>query len=310
MLGVQSAFKVDKLNETQPGLADILYGISPSEKRLFRVNTGSEAILLSISNSVLKFSDRELKIITFHDIHQEMDRNEQESWQKLIQILNHEIMNSLAPIISTSAALKNILESKGSGAYQSSDQQRDHLVEKTVSGLSNIHERSEGLKSFVENYKMLNTIPQPVISTFMIKDLFDSCKTLLEEALQSSHIKCSCEINPPGMDLEADKAQILQILINLMKNSIESLSAKVIEDKVILLKAFYTERGKTSIQVRDNGKGIAPELIDQIFIPFFTTRERGSGIGLSLSRQIMHAHHGTLSVYSIPDHITVFTLTF
>jgi signal transduction histidine kinase len=157
---------------------------------------------------------------------------------------------------------------------------------------------------------MLNTIPQPVISTFMIKDLFDSCKTLLEEALQSSHIKCSCEINPPGMDLEADKAQILQILINLMKNSIESLSAKVIEDKVILLKAFYTERGKTSIQVRDNGKGIAPELIDQIFIPFFTTRERGSGIGLSLSRQIMHAHHGTLSVYSIPDHITVFTLTF
>lgn len=310
MLGIKSAFKIDKLNESQQGLGDILREIRPSGKRLFRVNTGSETLLLSINSSVLKFTDRELKIITFHDINQELDKNEQESWQKLIRILNHEIMNSLAPIISTAATLKNLLTGKGAGEYPVSDHDREHVFEKMISGLSIIHERSEGLKSFVENYKMLNTIPQPVISTFIIRDLFDNCKSLLSEALQTSFIRCSSEIGIPNMELTADKAQIQQILINLLKNSIESLSATAKEDKVIFMKAFYNERGKAVIQVSDNGKGISTEYIDQIFVPFFTTKEKGSGIGLSLSRQIMHAHHGTLSVYSVPYLVTVFTLTF
>lgn len=310
MLGIKAAHKIDKLNECQQGLGDILYEIGPSEKRLFRVNLGNETALLSIDSTHLKLVDKELKIVTFHDINQELDKNEQESWRKLIRILNHEIMNSLAPIISTVTTLKDLLSVKDAGELSLPDQRRKYLFEKTISGLSIIHERSEGLKSFVENYKMLNTLPKPVITIFNILKLFNDCQRLLYETLQAFHIQCFSVTDVPDMELAADKSQVQQILLNLMKNAIESLAETTNENKVIRLKAFYNERGKKVIQISDNGKGIPPEHIDQIFVPFFTTKEKGSGIGLSLSRQIMHLHHGAMSVYSLPYEETVFTLSF
>jgi two-component system, NtrC family, nitrogen regulation sensor histidine kinase NtrY len=310
MLGIKAVHKIDTLNTYQKGLGDTLREINPSEKQLFRVNTGSETVLLSINSTVLKLVDKELKIITFHDINQEINKNEQESWQKLIRILNHEIMNSLAPIISTATTLKGFLSEQNAGEHSVLYQNWDRVLKKTISGLSIIHERSEGLKSFVEKYRMLNMLPQPVITIFKIRELIDNCKELLSETLQACHIHCTSEIAVPGMELSADKSQIQQILINLLKNSIESLSETTIKNKFIRLKAFSNERGKAVLQVCDNGKGIPPENIDQIFIPFFTTKEKGSGIGLSLSRQIMHLHHGTMSVYSVPNQETVLTLTF
>jgi len=310
MLGIKAAHKIGKLDEHQQGLGDILREIGPSEKRLFRANLGNETVLLSIDSTHLKLVDKELKIVTFHNINQELDRNEQESWRKLIRILNHEIMNSLAPIISTVTTLKDLLSVKDASELPLPDQRRKYLFEKTLSGLSIIHERSEGLKSFVENYKMLNTLPQPVITTFNIQGLFNDCQRLLFETLQTCHIQCFSVTDIPDMELAADKSHIQQILLNLMKNAIESLSETANENKVIRLKAFYNEKGKKVMQISDNGKGIPPEHIDQIFVPFFTTKEKGSGIGLSLSRQIMHLHHGTLSVYSQPYRETVFTLTF
>jgi len=310
MLGIKAAHRIDKLNEHHRGLGDILREIGPSDKRLFRVNLGNETVLLSIDSTHLKLVDKELKIVTFHDINQELDKNEQESWRKLIRILNHEIMNSLAPIISTVTTLKDLLSVKDAGEIPLPDQRRKYLFEKTISGLSIIHDRSEGLKSFVENYKMLNTLPQPVIATFNIQELFNDCKLLLNETLQASHIRCFSETDVPDMELAADKSQFQQILLNLMKNAIESLSETAIENKVIRLKAFYNEKGKKVMQISDNGKGIPPEHIDQIFVPFFTTKEKGSGIGLSLSRQITHLNQGTMSVYSQPYSETVFTLTF
>ena len=310
MLGIKAAHKIDKLNEHQQGLGDILREIGPLEKRLFRANLGNETVLLSLDSTHLKLVDKELKIVTFHDINQELDRNEQESWRKLIRILNHEIMNSLAPIISTVTTLKDLLSVKDAGELPLPDQRQKYLFEKTISGLSIIHERSEGLKSFVENYKMLNTLPQPVITTFNIQELFNDCLRLLNETLQTCHIQCFSVTDVPDMELAADKSHIQQILLNLMKNAIESLSETANENKVIRLKAFYNENGKKVMQISDNGKGIPPEHIDQIFVPFFTTKEKGSGIGLSLSRQIMHLNHGTMSVYSQPYRETVFTLTF
>ncbi len=310
LLGIKAAHKIDKLNEHQQGLGDILREISPSEKRLFRVKTGSDSVLLSIDSTLLKLVDKELKIVTFHDINQELDKNEQESWRKLIRILNHEIMNSLAPIISTANTLKDLLSVKDAGELPVPDLRRNYIFEKIITGLSIIHERSEGLKSFVENYKMLNTLPQPVITTFNMQELFNDCQVLLNETLHTFHIQCFSDTDDPDMELTADKSQIQQILLNLMKNAIESLSETAIENKVIRLKAFYNERGKKVIQISDNGKGILPEHTDHIFIPFFTTKEKGSGIGLSLSRQIMHLHGGTMSVYSLPYQETVFTLSF
>jgi len=310
MLGVNTVYRIDSLNKIQPGLGEALKEISPSEKRLIRINTGNVTEHLFVSSTMLKLIDKTLKIITFHNIQQELDRKELESWQKLIRILNHEIMNSLAPIISTSSTLRGILSSKNASGSDATDQSWKRMLEKTISGLSIIHERSEGLKNFVENYRTLNTLPKPLITKFKVLELFNHCKFLLGEELVTRQISCAIEIADQDMELSADKTQMEQILLNLVRNSIESLSETNTESKIIHLKAFFNETGRTVLVVSDNGKGIPPEIIDQIFIPFFTTKERGTGIGLSLSRQIMHLHHGTLSAFSVPYHETVFTMTF
>jgi len=310
MLGTKTIHKMESFNKIQEGLGEILQGIRPSEKMLVQVRKDNEVIHLSLNCTLLRLMDKELKIITFHDIKHELDIRELESWQKLIRILNHEIMNSLAPIISTATALKDYLSRESTGDSAISGERWNRVIAKTISGLSIIDERSEGLKSFVGHYKSLNTLPQPVMTTFRIPELFDHSKLLLNDELQRHQIRCVAEMAVPDMKLTADKSQIQQILLNLIKNSIASLSETETSPKVIQLKAFYGETGKPVLQVTDNGKGIPPELIDQIFIPFFTTREKGSGIGLSLSRQIMHLHQGTLAVYSDPHKETVFTMTF
>jgi two-component system nitrogen regulation sensor histidine kinase NtrY len=310
MLGVNAIFRIDSFNKLQPGLGDSLNEIGPSEKRLIRVNAGNVTEHLLVSSTTLILIDKNLKIVTFQNIQQELEKKELESWQKLIRILNHEIMNSLAPIISTSSTLRGILSSKNASGTSETDQSWNRVLEKTISGLSIIHERSEGLKNFVENYRTLNTLPKPVITKFAVHELFSNCKLLLSEELSTRQISCITEIAVQDMELSADRPQIEQILLNLLRNSIESLSETTTENKIIHLKALFNDNGKAVLQVSDNGRGIPPEIIDQIFIPFFTTKERGTGIGLSLSRQIMHLHHGTMSAFSEPYHETVFTMTF
>jgi len=310
ILGVNTIFRIDSINKLQPGLGDALKEIGPSEKRLIRVNAGNVSENILVSSTTLKLIDKSLRIITFHNIQQELDKKELESWQKLIRILNHEIMNSLAPIISTSSTLRDILSSKDTYGTAATDQSWNRLLEKTISGLSIIHERSEGLKNFVENYRTLNTLPKPVITKFAVQELFNNCKLLLSEEMGTRQISCITEIIIQDLELSADKPQIEQLLLNLLRNSIESLSETTTENKSIHLKALFNDNGRAVLQVSDNGKGIPPEIIEQIFIPFFTTKERGTGIGLSLSRQIMHLHHGTMSAFSVPFHETVFTMTF
>lgn len=310
ILGIGKLQRIEALNSLQQDLADTLFVIKPSEKRLVRVKRGSETVFLSLQGTVLKMPDKELKIVTFHDIKPELDRQEMESWKKLIRILNHEIMNSLAPIISTSGTLMNYLTRSKSGEQDHSAKSRDRAIQKALSGLTIIQERSEGLKNFVEHYKTLNTLPQPKMTTFAVRELFQSCKQLLQHDLKANEIMCIAETDAPDMELTADKSQIGQVLLNLVNNAIASLCETEISSKVIRLKAFRGVSGKPVIQVADNGKGISPELIDQIFIPFFTTRPAGSGIGLSLSRQIMHLHSATLEVESVPYQETVFTMRF
>lgn len=310
MLGIHEISRIDSLNKLRKGLGNPLRDIRPAEKKLIHLNNGRETSCLSITCTALKFADRELKIITLQDIRHELDKKETESWQKLIRILNHEVMNSLAPIMSTTATIKDYLTAKKETDSIYTRRQWGRVFEKTISGLSIIHDRSEGLKSFVEHYKTLNTLPRPVLATINIHELFENCKWLLSDEMQTRRVQCISETAAPDMKLTADKSQIQQVLINLLKNSLESLSETEKNNKVIKLKAFYDDTGKVVLQVSDNGKGIPQEVIDQIFVPFYTTKEKGSGIGLSLSRQIMHAHNGTISVYSVPNQETAFTLVF
>ena len=205
---------------------------------------------------------------------------ETEAWQKLIRVMAHEMMNSLTPIISLS---ETVIERASKGG----DVDKEYVI--LLEAMESIHRRSRGVLEFVENYRKLARIPDPVMQTFPINNLFDGLKKLFSET--NVHFA----VQPDHLCLHADYAQMEQVLINLITNALES---NVDQKEVQVAVKAYQDEENTVIKVTDNGKGIEPEVLDKIFIPFYTNKQGGSGIGLSLSRQIMVRHKGTLSVKS------------
>ena len=220
---------------------------------------------------------------------------ETEAWQKLIRVLTHEIMNSVAPIISLS-------ETVTERASAQNPNQRDYEV--MLAAMQSIHRRSKGLLDFVENYRKLTRIPEPDMRFFLVSDLFADLEKLFGEA----RTDIIYSIKPGDMRLYADRTMIEQALINLIKNAVEACEGDA-DPPMVLVEAFYRS-GKIVFTVRDNGQGIVPEAVDRIFVPFFTTKQGGSGIGLSLSRQIINRHGGSLSVESAPGQGSLFTIVF
>ncbi len=215
---------------------------------------------------------------------------ETDAWQKLIRVLTHEIMNSLTPIISLS---QTVLERAG-------EQEPDEKAYRTLlEAMQAIRRRSSGLLEFVEGYRRLTRIPVPVRQVFPVADLFRSIQRIFPE--QEGMLVFRTD--PPEMRLYADRSLLEQVLINLIKNAIEASGSE------IRVEAFQWE-GRSVLRVSDNGSGIVPEAMERIFIPFYTTKQKGSGIGLSLSRQIIIRHGGTLTVESEPDSGAVFTMTW
>jgi signal transduction histidine kinase len=180
------------------------------------------------------------------------------------------------------------------------------VVSKTLSGLSTIEETGKGLLDFVDKYRSLTSLPKPNLSKFTVDSLFRKCKILMESNIPEN-IKITASVIPEDISILADYAQVEQILINLIKNSSETINGKT--NGTIHLKAFYAD-DDVLIQVEDNGAGIPGDIIEDIFVPFYTTKENGSGIGLSLSKQIMKNHDGTISVNSSPGKGSTFTLKF
>ena len=181
-------------------------------------------------------------------------------------------------------------------------------LEEIENALQTISKRSKGLLHFVDTYRNLTRIPKPNFTFFRIESLFSSVRSLLDEELDRLGIDLSTRIEPEQMEITADEQLIEQVLINLIKNSVHALKGK--KDAQIKLHAYFNKRGRYTIQVTDNGPGILPDVLEKIFIPFFTTKQSGSGIGLALSRQIMRLHAGTITAHSKPNEETVFTLTF
>ena len=215
-----------------------------------------------------------------------MEANEIESWQKLIRVMGHEIMNSITPIISLSETLST----------------REVEYSRMQQGMQVIHKRSKGLLEFVENYRRITRIPTPVKEKVRLSELFNGIAELLPE----DSISFTTPI--PDISIRIDRTQIEQVLINLIKNAIEACAE--VPSPQIQVKSSVSETGTVSITVSDNGPGILPEVLDKIFIPFFTTKENGSGIGLSLCKQIMHLHSGNITARSTPEQGSEFTLFF
>lgn len=219
---------------------------------------------------------------------------ETDAWQKLIRVLTHEIMNSIAPIISLSETVTERAATNGMN-------ERDYAI--MLQAMQTIHRRSKGLLDFVENYRKLTRIPVPVQQLFPVSSLFDDLRGLYP----AGAISFSFSVRPVDLRIYADRAMIEQVLINLLKNAAEACRERLYPE--VRVNAFRRD-GAPVITVADNGYGIVPEAIDKIFVPFFTTKQGGSGIGLSVCRQIMNRHGGSISVVSEEEKGTTFTLQF
>jgi len=301
-LNVQQPQQLSSLKTMNDGLFKIINTIKPGQEILHKTKSDKHLQSILVKATELKFESNVIKLVSFQDITNELDKKELDSWQRLIRVLTHEIMNSISPITSLTGVISGYYK-KEDGSLKNIDHQ---IVSKTLSGLDTIEETGKGLLNFVDKYRSITSLPKPNLSTFPIDSLFGKCKLLMESNI-SNNLKITASVFPEDISITADYTQIEQILINLIKNAIEALSGK--RNGTILLKAFYDDEG-TIIQVKDNGTGISDGIIEDIFVPFYTTKKNGSGIGLSLSKQIMQNHDGTISVNSAPNNGSEFTLKF
>jgi len=275
-------------------------------KKLIELKSSKESINLSIEVINTTMLDQPHKLITFNDIKREIEQKELDAWIKLIRVLNHEIMNSTTPISSLTETILMLLENKKTG-QKPIKELNEQVIADVIGSVKTIQKRSDGLYDFVNEYRKLTKVPPPKIEHVRVKELMDDVIKLMQPALSEININLDCQINPDDLIIPIDPNLIEQVLINLIKNALEALEGT--DNPEIQIKAGIAN-GSSIISISDNGPGIESELMNEIFVPFFSTKEQGSGIGLSLSRQIMRLHGGSISVQSAPGIKTVFTLKF
>lgn len=296
---------IQDLDKVKQGLSDYFSNLKHNQNDLIKLQIKNESIHLSVKAVEFIIERRKIKLISLQNIRSEIEQGEVDAWQRLIRVLNHEIINSLSPINLLSSTLINYFEQNGKPKPGSII--NDETIHNSIAGLKAIEKRSKGLKRFIESYGSLTRVPKPKYSTFPIPELFQNISVLLKDELTKKKIKLITRARPENLHLTADEKLIEQVLINLIQNSVKALE-KTHEPKINLSATIQVGRHK--IEVADNGDGIQGEIIEDIFVPFFSTRKNGTGIGLSISRQIMQLHKGTITARSQPDVETVFTLIF
>jgi len=306
---ITSLKNLSELENFSPDLVAKLMSISNGESIMVKIQKQDTILQLAIFATEFKVADRLIRMATIKDIQNELEENEMESWQKLIRVLTHEIMNSITPIASITQTLNTMIkEVKSTYINAIPDHSEIETIDEIELAIETIHKRSTGLLHFVESYRDLTRIPAPKFTIFQVRMLFENVNGLMKNEMQNHKIQYITSTIPENLELSADEQLIEQVLINLLKNSMQALEKTA--NPRIELKAFIDLNGRINIQMTDNGQGILPEVLDKIFVPFFTTKPKGSGIGLSLSRQILRLHGGTLTAHSDPDVETVFTLKF
>lgn len=292
---------INQIQKVDKKLFQTLKELQPGDRKLISFNEKIGTVQLSLKSTLFKTAQENFQLVTIQDIKNELEIKELESWIKLIRVLTHEIMNTVAPITSLSQTIL--------GYFKNLDgnQPSDKIIANTIKGLEVINERGTGLIGFVETYRKLTRLPQPEKKPVNVGQLFENIITLVKHEPLNEKVQISWELEPKDLEIYADKKQVSQVLINLVKNSLEAL--KNAEDGRVVISGEINKDGRAQIVVTDNGPGITADLMDKIFIPFFTTKESGSGVGLSLSRQIMQMHGGSLTVKSVPQH-TSFSIIF
>tara|TARA_R110002050_G_scaffold71258_2_gene153237 strand:- start:17187 stop:18542 length:1356 start_codon:yes stop_codon:yes gene_type:complete len=306
MLGLEQFTHLKQLERIDDSLLHALKQIQQQDRKLITFNGKQGKVNVSIRASSFKNKDQTLTLLSVQDINRELDEKELDSWMRLIRVLTHEIMNSIAPVTSLSESLASYFQKDGKAI--SPEEVNEKMIGTTIRGLEVIREQGRGLIKFVESYRKLTRLPKPDKKVIRVNDLLEKMILLNQVQNQDSSIQLEKKLQSADLDIQADEKLISQVLINLIKNSREALAET--ENARIVLLAGRNKNGQVEICVKDNGPGIPTDMLDEIFVPFFTTRENGSGIGLSLSRQILRLHGGSLNAQSVPNKETLFCLLF
>ncbi|MBR8535024.1 hypothetical protein KDU71_05590 [Carboxylicivirga sediminis] len=300
LLDFKYIHRLDKLNTLKPGLADELMQLQPHQQHLVELMVNNRLLQVALTSVLMKQETKVLRLIAFQDIRSEIEQKELESWQKLIRVLTHEVINSLSPVNLISAGLKQRFENNTQPLVMEADEQQE-----IIEALDAMHNRSKGLTQFVESYRSMTGLKSVQTSHCNIHQLLSRIQTLF--AASASEVNCLISIEcQADLAYNMDEKLIEQVLINLVKNGLEALDKT---DSNIAMVAKMNGRN-LQLSVKDNGKGIPHDEINKVCVPFYTTRQGGNGIGLALSRQVMRLHGGQLKVDSKEGQGTVVSLLF
>ena len=294
------------IQQLNPALAAELEQLNEDGRKLIEVKLRDENKVLALDVSTMIILNKTHKLITLQDLNSEIEQKEIEAWHKLIRILTHEIMNSVTPISSLTETMQSMLMDK-----EGKQKSQQELAEETISdirfSLNTIQKRSEGLLDFVDNYRKLTRVPKPILQLVHLTEFLSHIEKLMSPELQRKQIQLTLTIENESLQAKIDAALIEQVIINLITNSTHAVADS--RDKIIQLKA-YTKEKHPVIEITDTGIGIPEKELKEIFVPFFSTKKEGSGIGLSLSKQIMSLHGGSIRVSSQVGNGTSFYLQF
>jgi two-component system, NtrC family, nitrogen regulation sensor histidine kinase NtrY len=303
MLQIPYLKTLDSLAKRDHELYEEIKAIKAGENKVVTLNRDKNSFRTLLSATAFQTDGLIYKLIAFQNVHEALDENESQAWKKLLSVMTHEIMNSVAPISSLADTLKNRIR-------QASEEKNNGVtsMEDIELGINTIKRRSEGLLKFAETYRNLNKVTNPNLKAIPVMDLFENLHHLMEPTLVQKHIELEVVMKDPGLVVDADLNLIEQVMINLLVNAIDAVKDK--EHPRIILSAEKNKGSRTEIRVADNGYGMSAEVMENIFVPFFSTKKTGSGIGLSLCKQIMMLHKGNIQVQSREGEGSVFTLLF
>jgi nitrogen fixation/metabolism regulation signal transduction histidine kinase len=302
LLGIRNLKHIKDITESFPEFAGLLRSVKRNMTPV-KVWDRDKQKILAIKTSLLRFDTSTIKIISLQNIKPELEAKELEAWKKLLRIQRHEIINSITPITTLTTAIKRRFISDG--RRKNTEILTDDLINDVLRSIDVIEDRSTGLIEFMERLRKMTDIPVLKPERFHLIPVLDQLRVLFERSFESKDIRFRCDLNPADISVYGDMKLLEQVLINLIKNAIEAIHEP---GKMIIIRADKDHDMNVIIRVIDTGAGIEKELLDSIFVPSFTTKENGSGLGLSITRQIIQQHKGTIEVRSEPGKETIFQI--
>jgi nitrogen fixation/metabolism regulation signal transduction histidine kinase len=306
LFGISDIRDIEQLRAFDESVAEAIETLEPASERLVRVVQDNGLLQLNISATSLKLRGKAEKIVSIQDIQGQLENQEMEAWQNLIRVLTHEIMNSVTPITSLAQTASETVHGLMAEVPEDSHLRED--LQDSFDAMHTVGKRGAGLMRFVESYRSLTRLPKAKIKIFPLNGFIQGIETLMTESMRDAGVTFTTGVEPESLELSGDSELLEQAVINLLKNAIDSVAEA--KDPAISLIARLESRGQIVIAVKDNGCGMDEETQNSIFVPFFTTKRHGTGVGMSLVRQILRLHRGHVGISSKPGEGTEIRLRF